>query len=68
MTELFNNPVLVGLIVAWVLVWKGIALWIAARAGSKPWFIALLLINTLGLLEILYIFLLSRRRLRASPA
>lgn len=68
MTEVINNPVLIGLMVAWTLVWKGIALWIAARAGSKPWFVALLLINTLGLLEILYIFLFSRRRLSASPA
>lgn len=40
----------------WSLFWKGMALWKAARNGEKYWFIGLLFINTLGLLEILYIF------------
>ena len=47
-------------VVLWVLVWKGIALWKAARHNQKWWFIALLVINTLGLLEILYIFVFSK--------
>ncbi len=50
------------LLVVWVVAWKGIALWTAARNGSKPWFVVLLIVNTLGLLEILYIFVFSRRR------
>lgn len=47
-------PVLV-IIALWVLVVKGYALWCAARGGQKRWFIALLLINTLGILEIVYL-------------
>lgn len=43
----------------WGLTWKGIALWKAARNQSKPWFIVLLILNTLGILEILYIFVFS---------
>lgn len=43
----------------WSLVWKGIALWQAARNGSKRWFVVLLIFNTLGILEILYIFVFS---------
>ena len=39
----------------WVLVLKGLALWYAARAGQKWWFVALLVINTLGILEIVYL-------------
>jgi hypothetical protein len=50
------------LLLIWTLVWKGMALWKAARVGSKPWFIVLLLINTLGILEILYIYIFSRGR------
>lgn len=46
--------------ILWTVVWKGWALWIAARKGSKPWFIALLVINTAGILEILYIFIFSK--------
>ena len=45
---------------AWVIVWKGLALWTAARKGARWWFIALLIINTLGILEILYIYVFSR--------
>ena len=39
----------------WTIVIKGYALWHAARAGQKSWFIALLVINTLGILEIIYL-------------
>ncbi len=44
------------LISLWTLPWKGVALWKSARAQEKWWFIALLLINTIGILEIVYIF------------
>lgn len=46
---------------AWSLVWKGLALWKAARVGEKHWFVALLVINTLGILEILYIYVFSKK-------
>ena len=44
----------------WVIAWKGWALWIAARKEQKWWFIALLVVNTIGILDILYIFWLSK--------
>ena len=40
----------------WSLVWKGLALWHAARHGDRWWFLAILLINTMGILEIVYLF------------
>lgn len=46
----------------WTLPWKGVALWRAAHRDSKPWFIALLVLNTVGVLEIFYIFVFSRKR------
>jgi hypothetical protein len=55
----------------WTVPWKGVALWKAARRGDTIWFIALLVVNTLALLEILYIFVFSKRGLgnsRAEPA
>jgi len=42
-------------LLAWTLAWKGLALWRAARAGQSAWFVVLLLINTLGLLEIVFL-------------
>lgn len=44
----------------WVLPWKGVALWKAARNGHKKWFIALFLLNTFAILEIIYIFYFSK--------
>ncbi len=43
------------LVVVWTLVWKGLALWRAARGGQRGWFVALLFVNTVGLLEITYL-------------
>jgi len=39
----------------WTVAIKGFALWHAARGGHKGWFIALLFINTLGILECIYL-------------
>lgn len=55
-----QNALLVGVVVLWDLVWKGLALWKASRAGSKWWFIAILVLNTSGLLPIIYIFMISK--------
>lgn len=48
--------------VLWTIPWKGVALWKASRRGEKAWFILLLVVNTLAILEILYIFVFSKRR------
>ncbi len=52
-------PVVI-LFVLWSIFWKGIALWNASKRGEKWWFIALLVINTFGILEIFYIFLVAK--------
>mgnify|MGYP001559055921 CR=1 FL=1 len=44
------------LIILWALFWKGLALWHAAKRGQNVWFIVLLVVNTLGILEIIYLF------------
>lgn len=48
------------LISLWTIPWKGYALWKAAQNKQTRWFIALLLINTVGILEITYIFYFSK--------
>ena len=47
---------------AWAVVWKGMALWRAAHKEQKWWFIAFLIVNTLGILETLYIYVFSLDR------
>lgn len=49
-------------LIVWSLAWKGLALWKAARLNQKAWFIILLVINTAGLLEIIYYFLIARQK------
>ena len=47
--------VIIGLVALWDLVWRGIGMWHAARNGQHNWFVALLLVNSIGILPILYI-------------
>lgn len=46
-------------LVIWSTPWKGMALWRSARRGHMGWFIVLLVVNTLAILDILYIFIFS---------
>ena len=56
--------ILFSIIAVWSLVWKGLALWKSSKKNHLIWFIVLLIVNTLGILEILYIFLFSKMSLR----
>ncbi|MEI6843214.1 MAG: DUF5652 family protein [bacterium] len=51
----------VAVIIIWSLIWKGIALWKAARLSHKWWFIIVLVLNTLGIVEIIYIFFVAKK-------
>ena len=53
-------------ILIWSAIWKGIALWKAARLGNKAWFVVLLVVNTVGVLEILYIYWFSKKSRKES--
>jgi methionyl-tRNA synthetase len=59
---LIQNQWLILLAILWTIPWKGVALWKAVKNNHKWWFIALLVINTLGVLEIFYIFVFSKRK------
>lgn len=61
LNEIINNPVLFAIFLIWSLVWKGIALWHAAGNKQKVWYILILVLNTMGLLEITYLILLRRK-------
>ncbi len=59
---LLNQGWIIPLLLLWTLPWKGVALWRASRNGQKKWFIALLVINTLAILDIVYIFFFSKKK------
>ncbi len=52
--------VILVIISIWTIIWKGLALWKSARKEHLAWFIVLLIVNTIGILEILYIYLFSK--------
>lgn len=53
--HMYSSEVLLALIL-WSIFWKGLSLWHSGRRGQAWWFVILLVVNTLGLLEIVYLF------------
>ncbi len=43
-------------LVLWSLLWKGLSLWHSARRNQSTWFMILLVVNTAGILDIIYLF------------
>ncbi len=60
--------IIIAIISVWSLVWKGLALWKSARKNSMIWFIVLLVVNTVGILEILYIYVFSEMKKKKSDS
>jgi hypothetical protein len=46
----------------WSFVWKALSLYRAGLNRSPVWFIALLIFNTLGILDILYLFVFGKKK------
>ncbi len=56
-----QNPLVIAILVLWTVPWKGVALWKAARLYHKSWFVVILLLNTLAILDIIYIFFIAKK-------
>ena len=56
------GAIVILLLVVWSLAWKGVALWRAAGNKQLVWYICMLIFNTLGILEIIYIFGFSKKK------
>ncbi len=59
LAQIFQNPILLPILLIWLMFWKGLALWISASKRQLIWFVILFLINTLGILEIAYLIYLK---------
>lgn len=55
--------VLITVITVWSTLLKGIALWRAANLKQRNWFIVMLIVNTIGILELVYLFRFASKRL-----
>jgi 4-amino-4-deoxy-L-arabinose transferase-like glycosyltransferase len=45
----------------WTIPWKIYAVWLAAKHNQKKWFVALLILNTVAIMEIFYIFKIAKK-------
>ncbi|MDD5331535.1 MAG: DUF5652 family protein [Candidatus Nanoarchaeia archaeon] len=52
--------VLIILLVVWDLIIRGIGLWKAANNKHTAWFIALMVLNTVGILPLIYVLFFSK--------
>lgn len=54
--ELSNVMIVVLVAMAvWDMAWKGVALWRAAQKEQTGWFVALMVVNSVGILPIIYL-------------
>ena len=56
-----NHQLLAVTLMAWSLAWKGLALWKAGRLSHKKWFVIILVINTVGILDIIYLYFVAKK-------
>lgn len=49
-------------IIAWTALWKGLALWHSARKADTMWFVVLVVVNTLSILELVYLYRAGKLR------
>lgn len=59
----WSIPILL-ILTVWTLFWKGMALWFAARKRDKFWFVVILLVNTMGILEVIYLIVLRNQKVK----
>ena len=52
---------LIIILVIWEAVWKLIAMWKAGRNNDLAWFICIALVNTIGILPIVYIIMQRKK-------
>jgi uncharacterized membrane protein len=60
-TLYYGNNLLLILLVLWTIPWKVYAVWLASKRNQKTWFVALLVLNTFSVLELIYVFYIVKK-------
>jgi hypothetical protein len=67
-SELFYGPagrfpsLIFAVLIIWSIFWKGISLWKSSRNNQKYWYVALLILNTLGIADLIYLAFFQKKR------
>ena len=62
MSEILTIWVIIVLLAIWDAIWKGIGLWKSAGHKQLAWFVAMFIINSAGILPIIYIYFFQKKR------
>jgi hypothetical protein len=54
-------PWWMGILIVWELIWKAIALWKCGRNNQPVWFVFILVLNTFGILPIIYLLWFQKK-------
>jgi len=52
----------IGILFIWSIIWKGQALWRSAQKNDTAWFIIFMIVNTIGILEIVYLYIVAPKK------
>lgn len=55
-------PVLIALLVVWDTFWKALGLWHAIKNNQRNWFVAIFILNTVGILPIVYLRFYQKKK------
>ena len=56
---MLQSPWFLGALV-WSMFWKGLALWHASQRQQKIWFIVIFVVNTFGILDLIYLLFVAK--------
>lgn len=55
------ETIIIVILTIWSVLWKCYSVWHAAKNGHKKWFIALVILNTIGILDMIYVFRILKK-------
>lgn len=55
-----QHPAFFLMLTLWSIIWKGLALWKAAQRHERNWFMIILIVNTFGILDLIYYYFVGR--------
>ncbi|KKS14216.1 hypothetical protein A2643_02040 [Candidatus Nomurabacteria bacterium RIFCSPHIGHO2_01_FULL_39_220] len=53
--------ILILILLLWSIAWKIYGAWTAAKHDHKKWFVAIIILNTVGILEIFYVLRVAKK-------